>query len=125
MRPALTVWHNSKCPICEAGIRRERYKLRTLVADGKIAFRDINFDPDALKAFGVGVDDVRRRLHGVDRHGRLLVGADVAIALWRLTPGRGWLAALLAAPGVVNVARFGYDRFADLLFAWNKRVGRW
>jgi len=26
---------------------------------------------------------------------------------------------------MLPVTRFGYDRFADMLFAWNKRKGRW
>jgi predicted DCC family thiol-disulfide oxidoreductase YuxK len=26
---------------------------------------------------------------------------------------------------MLPVTRFGYDRFADLLFAWNKRKGHW
>ena len=28
-------------------------------------------------------------------------------------------------PGIRTVARFGYDRFADLLYGWNRRQGRW
>ena len=55
------------------------------------------------------------------RTGRLLVGADVAIAVWRATPGEGWLASLLGNPVLLPVTRFVYDRFADLLYAWNRR----
>jgi predicted DCC family thiol-disulfide oxidoreductase YuxK len=33
------------------------------------------------------VDDIRRRLHAADEADRFVVGADVALALWRLTPG--------------------------------------
>ena len=61
---------------------------------------------------------------GPDQDGRLLVGADVVIAIWRLTPGQGWLATLFGNPVVLPVTRFAYDRFADVLFAWNKRKGR-
>lgn len=125
MQPDLTVWYNTKCPVCDAGIRRQRGKLQALARQGRIAFEDINLEPGALAAFGAGVDDVRRRLHAVDQGGRLLVGADVAVTIWRLTPGEGWLAAVLGAPGMIHVTRFAYDRFADLLFAWNRRSGRW
>jgi len=121
----LTVWHNDECPVCRAGIGRQRAKLRALVQAGKIDFREINLEPEALAAYGVGVDDVRRRLHAVDADGRLIVGADVAIAVWRMTSGEGWLAALFGAPALLPATRFAYDRFADLLFAWNKRAGRW
>jgi len=80
---------------------------------------------DALAHFGTSLDDIRRRLHATDEAGRLIVGADVAIALWRRTPGEGWLATMLGNRVALLFTRFFYDRFADLLFAWNKRSGRW
>jgi predicted DCC family thiol-disulfide oxidoreductase YuxK len=92
---------------------------------GVIEFRDINLKPDALSRFGAGVEDVRRRLHGVDAEGRLHVGADCAIAIWSLTPGHAWLARLAGLPAIHQITRFGYDRFADWLYAWNRRKGHW
>ena len=68
---------------------------------------------------------MRRRLHATDAQGRPIVGADVAIAVWRATPGQSWIAALLGNRAVLPLTRFFYDRFADLLFAWNKWKGRW
>jgi predicted DCC family thiol-disulfide oxidoreductase YuxK len=95
------------------------------VKAGRIAFCDINLEPDALARYGASLEDIRRRLHATDAAGRLLVGADVAVAVWRATPGEGWLASLLGNPVVLPVTRFVYDRFADLLYAWNRRKGRW
>jgi predicted DCC family thiol-disulfide oxidoreductase YuxK len=121
----LTVWYNTKCPVCDAGISRQRRRLARAAREGAIEFRDINREPDALARFGAGVDDVRRRLHAVDANGRLHVGADCAIEIWRRSPGEAWIARLLGLPGIRAVARFAYDRFADRLFAWNRRAGRW
>jgi len=123
--PSLTVWYNTRCPVCNAGIDRQRNKLIAAVQSGTIAFRDINLEPDALARYGASLEDVRRRLHATDAAGRLLVGADVAIAVWRLTPGEGWLATLTGNRLARPVTRFVYDRFADLLYAWNRRKGRW
>ena len=123
--PQLTIWYNTRCPVCNAGIDWQRNKLVALVRSGRVAFRDINEQPDALAAYGADIDDVRRRLHATDEEGRLITGADVALLLWKLTPGEGWLATLLGNRLMRPVTRFGYDRFADLLFAWNKRKGRW
>lgn len=125
MGTKLTVWYNTRCPVCDAGIDRQRNKLIAAIEAGAIEFRDINLEPEALAAHGAALDDVRRRLHAVDEAGRLLTGADVAVAIWRRTPGEAWLAKLVGAPGLIQVARLGYDRFADMLFAWNKRKGRW
>jgi predicted DCC family thiol-disulfide oxidoreductase YuxK len=121
----LTVWYNTRCPVCNAGIDWQRNRLVRAARAGAIEFRDINLEAEALARFGAGVEDVRRRLHGVDADGRLHVGADCAIEIWRRTPGDGWLARLLGLPVLRQISRFGYDRFADLLYAWNRRKGHW
>jgi predicted DCC family thiol-disulfide oxidoreductase YuxK len=123
--PRLVVWYNTRCPVCDAGITRQRTKLRAAVQNGAIAFRDINLEPDALSTQGASLEDIRRRLHAADDTGHLLVGADVAIAVWRLTPGERWLAAIAGNPVALPLTRFIYDRFADLLYGWNRRKGRW
>ena len=123
--PRLTVWYNTRCPVCNGGIDWQRSKLLAAVRTGEIAFKDINEQPDALAAYGASLDDVRRRLHATDAQGRLIVGADVAIAVWRVTPGQSRIAALLGNRVVRPLTGFFYDCFADLLFAWNRWKGRW
>ncbi|MBN9220495.1 MAG: DUF393 domain-containing protein [Mesorhizobium sp.] len=123
--PALTVWYNTRCPVCDAGITRQKRRLIAAVKAGRIEFRDINPEPDALARHGASLEDIRRRLHATDADGRLLVGADVAIAVWKATPGEGWLATLFGNRLALPLTRLAYDRFADLLYAWNRRNGRW
>jgi predicted DCC family thiol-disulfide oxidoreductase YuxK len=125
MGPQLTVWYNTKCPVCNAGIDWQRNRLVRAARAGIIEFRDINLEPDALARFGAGLEDIRRRLHAVGSDGKLHVGADCAIAIWRATPGHAWLGRLLALPGILQITRFAYDRFADVLYAWNRRKGHW
>jgi predicted DCC family thiol-disulfide oxidoreductase YuxK len=121
----LVVWYNTRCPVCDAGIDWQRNKLLAAVRAGSLSFMDINQEPEALAAHGASLDDVRRRLHATDPSGRLIVGADVMIAIWLLTPGERWLASLFGNPVMLPVTRFAYDRFADVLFAWNRRKGHW
>jgi predicted DCC family thiol-disulfide oxidoreductase YuxK len=92
---------------------------------GAIEFRDINLEPAALAGFSAGIEDVRRRLHAVDAEGRLFVGADCAIEIWLRTPGDAWFGRLVGLPVVRHISRLAYDRFADLLYAWNRRKGHW
>jgi predicted DCC family thiol-disulfide oxidoreductase YuxK len=122
---SLVVWYNTRCPVCDFGINRQRNKLIDAIKSGAIAFHDINLAPDALAKYGASLEDVRRRLHATDETGRLIVGADVAIAIWRATPGERWLAALLGNPVTRPITRFVYDRFADGLYAWNRSKGHW
>jgi predicted DCC family thiol-disulfide oxidoreductase YuxK len=125
MNPQLTVWYNTKCPVCNAGIDWQRSRLVRAARAGLIEFRDINLEPEALARFGAAVEDVRRRLHAVDAAGKLHVGADCAIAIWLATPGDVWLGRVLGLPVIRQITRFAYDRFADLLYAWNRRKGHW
>lgn len=125
MTAPLTVWYNTRCPVCDAGISRQKRRLIEAVKAGRIVFSDINQTPDALARHGASLEDIRRRLHATRADGALLVGADVAIAVWRETPGEAWLAALFGNRLMLPVTRFAYDRFADLLYAWNRRHGRW
>ncbi|MER8390821.1 DCC1-like thiol-disulfide oxidoreductase family protein [Mesorhizobium sp. M0045] len=124
-KPLLTVWYNTRCPVCDAGISRQKRRLIEAVKAGRIEFRDINTEPTALARYGIGLEDIRRRLHATDAGGKLLVGADVAVAVWLITPGEGWLATLFGNPAALPLTRYAYDRFADLLYAWNRRKGRW
>lgn len=121
----LTVWYNTKCPVCNAGISKQRDRLLRATRVDAIEFRDINLEPEALARFGAHVDDVRRRLHAVDADGRLYVGIACAIEIWKRTPGEEWLGRVVGLPFIRQIAGFGYDRFADLLFAWNCRKGHW
>ncbi len=120
----LTVWYNTKCPICNGGINWQRNRLVPVAREGGIAFRDINGEPDALSRYSKTLADVRRRLHGVDEEGKLFIGVDCAIEIWRRTPGDAWLAGLLSLPFIHTAARLTYDRFADALYAWNRWKGR-
>ena len=121
----LTVWYNTKCPVCDAGIDWQRNRLVRAARAGAIEFRDINLEPGALSRFGAGVEDVRRRLHGLDSGGTLQVGAACAAEIWRRTPGDHWLATLATTPGLRWLARHGYDAFARILYVWNRRMRHW
>ena len=125
MTQKLTVWYNTKCPVCNAGIGWQHNRLVRAARAGAIDFRDINLEPQALASHGASLEDVRRRLHATDEAGRVIVGADVLLALWRRTAGERWLAALLGNPVAGPVTRFAYDRFADALYAWNRRKRHW
>jgi len=120
----LIVWYNTKCPVCNAGIDWQRNRLVKAARSGAIEFRDIDCEPEALAAHGAGVEDVRRRLHGMVGE-TLFAGADCAAQIWLRTPGDVWLGRLATLPVIRPAARLLYDRFADLLYAWNRRKRHW
>lgn len=116
-----TVYYNSACPVCDAGIRSERERLRGC----EVRWVDVHERNDAVDEVGAGLEDVRRRLHVRGAGGQVFVGMDAITQLWSATPGRRWLARVLGWPVVKPVARAAYDGFAALLYRWNLRRGNW
>jgi predicted DCC family thiol-disulfide oxidoreductase YuxK len=55
MSAKLTVWYNTKCPVCNAGVAWQSNRLRP--AARAIEFRDIGLEPHALARFGAGIGD--------------------------------------------------------------------
>lgn len=114
--PTPTVIYNGDCPICarEIGVYRAR-----VGAGGALRFVDLH-DAD-LAALGLTPDDAARRLHLVE-DGRLLSGVDAFLALWRGTPGFGWMARIVAAPVVRPIAGATYEwLLAPALYAMHRR----
>lgn len=78
--------------------------------------RDVNDEPAALSAYGASLDNVRCQ-QVTDESGRLIVGTGMMVAIWRLTSRERWLALLFGNPVMLEITRFGQDRFPDLSFA--------
>lgn len=124
-KPTVEVFYNSACPVCRAGIDEQRRAMAAAGLGEAASFIDMTTAPDALADHGLTLDDVRRHFYARDTAGVLHRGAAAAALLWRLTPRRRWLGWLIAQPVLSALARAGYDWFADRLYAWNRRQGRW
>jgi predicted DCC family thiol-disulfide oxidoreductase YuxK len=118
------VYYNSACPVCDAGVRNQRKAMEGGASDDP-AWTDMTAAPAALQSDGLTLDHVRRHIYARDHEGRLHRGADAFALLWKATPGRRWLGRLISLPIVRPAARVLYDWFADRLYAWNRRHGRW
>ncbi len=97
----LAVFYDGAAPMIAASVARYRAAARRAAAP--ILWRDVGAHPEALTLFGLGHDDARGTLAVVDRLGRLRVGLDARIALWREVPGYRWRSHLLDLVGVAAV----------------------
>ena len=115
-----TVYYNSACPVCDAGIRHHK----ACIDPSAVQWVDVHSNPEAAQALGIPVEAVRERLHVVSND-HTLVGAEAVAAMWHITPGRRWLANLLRWAGVRWVSGWLYNRFASVLYRWNLRKRHW
>ena len=119
--PAIQVFYNSACPVCDAGIRGQRARM----AACPVQWVDVHAQPQAVQAEGAPLEAVRERLHVVDAHGRVQVGADALVALWLATPGQRWLGRAAGWRPTRPLVRAAYNAFARLLYRWNRSRGNW
>lgn len=120
----LEVLYNATCPVCDAGMKQQR-RMMSPENEADVAWSDVSCQADRLELAGLTLDQVRRHFYVRDDQGRLYRGAEAAAVFWRRTPGFRWLGALISLPVIRTIARVNYDWFADRLYYWNKRHGRW
>jgi len=119
------VFYNSACPVCRAGMDEQRSALKKSGLETGVQFIDMTVAPDSLAPDGLTLDHVRRHFYVRDGAGHLHRGADAAAVLWGMTPGRRWFGWLISRPVIRPLARLFYDWFANRLYNWNQRKGRW
>lgn len=95
-----------------------------LVKSGLVEYRNINLEPNRFSDQSIGVEDIRKKLHALEGD-KLIIGADVVIAIWKLMPSHRWLGKVLSIPPLLQLTRIGYHILAQFLYAWNRRKGNW
>ena len=117
--PVATVYYNSACPVCDAGIRSQQGRVQGC----ELNWVDVHEHPEALESLGLDLEAVRERLHVREADGRLRVGADALGALWERSPGQRWLAWCTRRARWLSEPL--YNAFARVLYRWNRRRGHW
>jgi predicted DCC family thiol-disulfide oxidoreductase YuxK len=114
-----TVFYNSACPVCDAGICYQRKQM----PEGEVEFIDVHTHPEVAAELGIDLETLRERLHVRVSAGQLTVGDRAFVSLWAKTPGQRWMAhfarpfSALTGPLYKLIARF--------LYRWNRRRGHW
>lgn len=116
-----TVYYNSACPVCDAGIASQRGKMQAC----NIQWIDVHNNPAAALEVGADLESVRERLHVKDETGHIAVGAPALVALWEQTPGQRFLGRLAKLPVLRSLLNLGYNLFAKGLYRWNRWKKHW
>jgi predicted DCC family thiol-disulfide oxidoreductase YuxK len=119
--PKTTVYYNSACPVCDAGIASQKSKMQAC----NISWVDVHTSPDAALEIGVDLESVRERLHVRDETGSVVIGAPALTALWDKTPGQKLLGRIAKWPVVSALLPLAYNLFAKCLYRWNRWKKHW
>lgn len=119
LQTVTTVYYNSACPVCDAGVCYQRRKM----AGAAVSFVDVHAQPALAQELGIDLELLRERLHVRVADGRLVQGDRAFAVLWAQTPGQRWLA-WLARPMAWLTGPL-YKLAARMLYRWNRRRGHW
>lgn len=118
-QPKLTLLYDGSCPICSW----EKQNLMRHDRHGRLGFIDIQspeFDPIV---YGVTMEALMGRLHGITADGRMIIGVQTLLASYRAV---GWwwvyLPLSLAPRWLADLA---YGWFADHRQELSRRFGHW
>jgi len=118
--PSLTTFYNGDCPVCRAGMTS--YDKAARAKGLPLTFRDVADDAEEAATLGITPDRALRRLHARDADGRLYVGFDAMLAVWRQVPGRRWMGWLYGLPVIRPIAAWIYEHVVSAtLYRWAKR----
>ena len=108
----ITVFYDGKCGLCY----KEISHYRKIAPQGIFDWQDITESPDDLKKEGVSLSEGLKLLHAKDHDGKLHVGVDAFILIWRQLKRWRVLAVFVSLPLVRQVANITYRIFASWRF---------
>ena len=118
--PEVTLFWDGSCPLC----RKEITYYKWLDAEQRrVEWVDIDAEPERLTPHGVPIEAAMAKIHGLDKHGSLVVGVPAFLSVWEVMPYWRVLPPILRSfPFVMP--------FADAAYAWwaKRRLGisaRW
>ncbi|SFP35190.1 Predicted thiol-disulfide oxidoreductase YuxK, DCC family [Nitrosomonas cryotolerans] len=117
----IKVYYNSACPVCNAGIEKQKNRMEKC----EIEWKDIDSDNALVNEINADLKFVRERLHVIDDNGNLYVGLDAFIAIWGNSPSENWKANILRLPVIKHIGRLIYNLFAAALYKWNQAKKHW
>lgn len=108
----IKVFYDGKCGLC----RREIDYYQTIAPDDVFEWVDITLDASGLEGLGVTYAEGLKLLHAQDAQGKLHVGVDAFILIWRHLPLWRVLSFIVGSGFIRPIAKFAYSAFAAWRF---------
>ncbi|MEM6602773.1 MAG: DUF393 domain-containing protein [Pseudomonadota bacterium] len=108
----IKVFYDGKCGLCS----KEISYYKATAPENIFEWIDIAHNPEAITNETFSQSEGLKRLHAKDKNGKMHIGVDAFILIWRNI--RYWkiLAACVACTIVKHIATFLYNKFADWRF---------
>jgi len=108
----ISVFYDGKCGLC----RREIAHYKRIAPDGVFDWVDITVDATTVQKLGISYADGLKLLHATDAAGKLYVGVDAFVLIWKQIPLWQILGAFVSLPFIRPIAKIAYRAFAAWRF---------
>lgn len=108
MNKQVTMFYDGGCNLCS----REVQHYRRLDRDEVVNWVDVSMHAAQLESLNLTRAAAMARLHVIDSHGQLQVGAAAFAALWSVLPYYRWLAACVRTLHLLPLLDLFYEPFA-------------
>jgi len=108
----IAVFYDGKCGLC----RREIEYYKRIARVGVFDWVDITVDASVTQKLGISYADGLKLLHAQDLQGKLHVGVDAFLLIWKQIPCWRILARIVSFPIIRPVANIAYRVFAAWRF---------
>lgn len=108
----ITVYYDGKCNLCN----KEISYYRRICNKSKFSWNDIANHPEKLKKIKIQQSDALMYLHATDNKGKLYIGVEAFILIWKNI--RYWkiLSYFISLPIIKQVTILLYKKFAKYRF---------
>lgn len=108
----IKVFYDGKCGLC----RREIGHYKRIAPVGVFEWVDITVDASSLERLGITYSHALKLLHAQDNQGKLHIGVDAFILIWRQIPRWRVLASIVGSSFIRPAAEIAYKAFAAWRF---------
>jgi predicted DCC family thiol-disulfide oxidoreductase YuxK len=108
----ITVFYDGKCSLCS----KEINYYRKIAPNYVFEWKDITNSADDLKKHNISASEGLKLLHAIDENGRLHIGVDAFILIWKKLQYWKVLAYMTSLPAIRQIANIIYQVFADWRF---------
>lgn len=108
----ISVFYDGKCGMC----RREIDHYKRIAPKGVFKWVDITIDRSSIQKLGVSYLNGLKLLHAQDSAGKLHVGVDAFLLIWKNIPQWRILAVIVSIPFIRPVTNIIYRVFAAWRF---------
>lgn len=108
----IRVFYDGKCGLC----RREIEHYKRIAPKNVFEWIDITLDSSPLEQLGVTFAQGLKLLHAQDERGKLHVGVDAFILIWRQIPRWRVLSTIVGVAFIRPLANIAYSAFAAYRF---------